>query len=141
MLLRINLEYLEFTLGITQNNYYYSIILSIDLENLDYIDYIDHLLSHLIYSKPAFGDSASDEEDVMLDDAQLDQHDEVQGNCDAQSSTLPVPPVPSKFDMVDFMHQSSTYNIQQVLQQAEDLLQFHPMFSVNCLAVKHEEKC
>ncbi len=59
----------------------------------------------------------------MLDDAQLDPQDDVQGNCDTPSSTLPVPPVPSKFDMVDFMHQSesSTYDIQQVLQQAEDL--------------------
>ncbi len=78
----------------------------IDLDNLDHLDYIDHLLSHLIFSKPAFGDSDSDEENVMLDDAQLDQQDDVQGNCDAQSSTLAVPPVPSKFDMVDFMHQS-----------------------------------
>jgi hypothetical protein len=84
MLLRINLEYLAFTKELPR------IMLSIDLENLDYLDYIHYLLSHLIYSKPAFGDSDSDEEDVMLDDAQLDQQDDVQGNCDAPSSTLPV---------------------------------------------------
>ena len=65
MLLRINLEYLEFTQELPR------IILCIDLDYLDYLDYIDYLLSDLIYSKPAFGDSNSDEEDVMLDDAQL----------------------------------------------------------------------
>jgi hypothetical protein len=66
----------------------------------------------------------------MLDDAQLDQQDDVQGKCDAPSSTLPVPPLPSKFDMVDFIHQSSTYDIQQVLQQAEDLPPIPPQVNV-----------
>ncbi len=32
----------------------------------------------------------------------------------------------SDFDMIDFMHQSAAYDMQQVLQQAEDLLPISP---------------
>ena len=60
-----------------------------------------------------------------LDDQQ--PQDTGQGNSadDPPSELRSTPrthPVPeSDFDMIDFMHQSAAYDMQQVLQQAEDL--------------------
>ncbi len=60
----------------------------------------------------------------MIDNAQPDIHD-VHGSLDEPPSespaSVPVPPPPPTFDMLDFMHQSSSYDIQKVLQQAEAL--------------------
>ena len=51
-------------------------------------------------------------------------------------------PVPeSDFDMIDFMHQSAAYDMQQVLNKPNISLQFHRMFSVNDQEVKREEWC
>jgi hypothetical protein len=80
--------------------------------------------------KTAFGDDSEEDHDMLAQEPELDDQqpqDTGQGNSadDPPSESRSTPrthPVPeSDFDMIDFMHQSAAYNMQQVLQQAEDL--------------------
>ncbi len=81
--------------------------------------YIYHIL--LIYCfGPAFGDSDDDDLDLgdNMEDVWPDEEipDHVNPN---RSSVLPAPPPPLAFDMMAFMHKASSYDITEVIRQAE----------------------
>jgi hypothetical protein len=78
------------------------------------------------------GDDSDEDPDMLAQGPELDDQqpqDTGQGNSahdpPSQSKSPSAPcarPVPeSDFDMIDFMHQSAAYDMQQVLQRAEDL--------------------
>jgi hypothetical protein len=82
--------------------------------------------------KTAFGDDSEEDHDMLAQEPELDDQqpqDTGHGNsaddppsAESRRRTPRTHPVPeSDFDMIDFMHHSAAYDMQQVLQQAEDL--------------------
>ena len=89
---------------------------------------------------PAFGDS--DNEELDLDNDQGNDMEDVCQNDELPDQVIPNPPMarqpapqPPPFNMMDFMHKTSLYDIMEVFRQAEamPLIPVHvPCDSCSC---------
>ena len=78
---------------------------------------------------PAFGDSDNEDNDLEVSDLDNDQGNAMQDVCpddEVRDPVIPNPPMarlpaprPPAFDMMDFMHKTSSYDIMEVFRLAE----------------------
>jgi hypothetical protein len=89
----------------------------------------------LHFLSSAYGDSNDEHAAIQFEES----HPEPQ-----ESPFVPVPPRPthcvsSPFDMIDFMHKTSSYKLDHVFRAADALLLFQCMFLASVQAVEPEE--